>query len=95
MVRTLIAVTACILLLSVGFARAAEVSDPDLVKLCVDELKSRQPPSEVQENTEVVFSHVERTDLQQVVDVQVTEAEGRRVAGRCIVRSGKVFDYKG
>lgn len=95
MTKALISTASCVLLLSVGVARAADVADPDLVKLCVDELKSRQSPSEVQENTEVVFSHVERTDLQQVVDVQVTEAEGRRVAGRCIVRNGKVFDYKG
>jgi hypothetical protein len=88
-----LAIAACLLLPSL--VRAADVSDPDLVNLCVEELKSRQPANEVQENTEVVASHVERTEREQVVDVQVTEAEGRRVAGRCIVRNGKVFDYKG
>lgn len=66
---------------------------PSLLRRSKDQ--AGRPAHEVQENTEVVFSHVERTDLQQVVDVQVTEAEGRRVAGRCIVRNGKVFDYKG
>jgi hypothetical protein len=93
-VKLAIATAACLLLLT-PFARAAEMSDSDLVKRCVEELKSRQPSNEVQENTELVASHIERTERQQVVDVQVTEAEGRRVAGRCIIRNGKVFDYKG
>ena len=88
------AIMACLLILP-NLARGADMSDPDLVKLCVEELKSRQPGNEVQQNAEVVASHVERSERQQVVDVQVTEAEGRPVAGRCIVRNGKVFDYKG
>lgn len=84
-----------LVLLATQAAIAAELSDTDLVRLCADEIKSRQPPGEVQENSEVVASHVERAERQQVVDVQVTEAEGRPVAGRCIIRNGKIFDFKG
>ena len=82
------------LLLAAHVAHAADTSDAGLVALCQEELKSRQPAAEVQANTELVSSHVERTEKQAVVDIQVTEAEGRRVTGRCIVRNGKVFDFK-
>ncbi len=76
-------------------ARAADMTDGELITLCQEELKARQPEAEVQSNTELVSSHVERSDRQIVVDIQVTEAEGRRVTGKCIVRNGKVFDFKG
>lgn len=85
----------CLVLLSVAPAYAADLSDDQLIALCQGELKSRQPPGEVQSNTELVGSHVDRSEKQAVVDIQVTEAEGRRVTGRCIVRNGKVFDFKG
>lgn len=74
---------------------AADMTDGDLIAMCQEELKSRQPAAEVQSNTELVGSHVERLERQTVVDIQVTEAEGRRVTGKCIVRNGKVFDFKG
>lgn len=76
-------------------ARAADMTDGELIKMCQEELKSRQPEAEVQSNTELVSSHVDRLERQIVVDIQVTEAEGRRVTGKCIVRNGKVFDFKG
>ena len=86
----------CLLLFStVPSAHAADMTDGELVAMCQEELKSRQPEAEVQSNTELVSSHVDRLERQIVVDIQVTEAEGRRVTGRCIVRNGKVFDFKG
>ena len=75
-------------------AMAAQPADAVLIQLCQDELKSRQPAGEVQSNTELVGSHIEQNDSRAIVDIQVTEAEGRRVTGRCIIRNGKVFDFK-
>lgn len=86
---------ACLLASVASPVQAAEMTDPELITLCQEELKSRQPEAEVQSNTELVASHVERLERQIVVDIQVTEAEGRRVTGKCIVRNGKVFDFKG
>jgi hypothetical protein len=75
-------------------AYAAEQGDKQLIDLCVNELKARQPPEEVQGNTQLVDSSVQRLERQIEVRVQVTEAEGRSLTGRCIIRNGKVFDFR-
>ena len=92
---TITALGCCLLVAAAPPARAADMTDAELITMCQEELKSRQPPAEVQSNTELVSSHVDRLERQIVVDIQVTEAEGRRVTGKCIVRNGKVFDFKG
>ncbi|HTW28545.1 MAG TPA: hypothetical protein VME92_15570 [Acetobacteraceae bacterium] len=92
--RESVALAMGLMMLTVTVARAAEPSDAALVALCLAELKSRQPPDEVQSNTRITTAHIERSARQQVVDIQGTEAEGRPVGGRCIVRNGRVFDFR-
>ncbi|MBV9653075.1 MAG: hypothetical protein JOZ42_00790 [Acetobacteraceae bacterium] len=77
--------------LPIAAAVAQPAPDEKLVALCMEELKSRQSAGE---NAELVSSGVERGEKQQIVSLQVTEAEGRPVTARCVIRNGKVFDFK-
>ena len=83
------ALSCCLFAVAAAPARAADMTDSDLITLCQQELKSRQPESEVQSNTQLVSSHADRFERQIVVDIQVTEAEGRLGTGKCIVRNAR------
>jgi len=79
---------------SVGAVAAESPPDGTLIQLCIAEIESRQGPDPSHGTPTVVSADVEREELQQVVRVQLSYAEGRLAGGQCIIRDGQVFDFK-
>lgn len=74
---------------------AAEAStDEELIKLCIAETLAREGQDTSGGSPKIVGSAVSGTTQQQIVSVQLALAEGRLLNGRCIIRNGKVFDFK-
>ncbi len=82
-------------LVAAGQARAADppLSDQALIKLCLDEIASRQPQGENPGEPHIARSAITRGDKQDEVALDLAYAEGRPLSARCIIRNGKVFDY--
>jgi hypothetical protein len=81
--------------LAAGPAAAEPLSDDALVKLCLDEIASRQPEGQDHGAPKIGRQDIKRSDKQDEVTLDLSYAEGRPVHGRCIIRNGKLFDYRG
>ena len=86
---------ALLLVAATQTARAADppLSDDALVKLCIDEIASRQPQGQDHGTPNVARKDIKRSDRQDEVTLDLSYAEGRPVHGRCIIRNGKIFDF--
>jgi hypothetical protein len=73
---------------------AAQPSDDELIKLCVAEVLSQEGQDTSGGAPKIVSSEVTRAPNQEVVQVQLTLAEGRLLGGRCVIRNGKIFDFR-
>jgi hypothetical protein len=90
------AALALILFASATILHATGVAtDGELIKLCIAETLSRDGQDNSGGSPKLVSSNVTRAPEQQIVNVQVSVAEGRLLSGRCVVRDGKIFDFKG
>jgi hypothetical protein len=82
-------------LLAAAPARAADPPLPDqaLIKLCLDEIASRQSQGETPSEPHIARSKITRGEKQDEVALDLAYAEGRPLSARCIIRGGKIFDY--
>jgi hypothetical protein len=92
---TLICAALAITVLASAPAHAAgpPLSDDALVKLCLDEILSRQPEGETPGPPHIARKQITRSEKQDEVALDLALAEGRPLSARCIVRDGKIFDY--
>ena len=75
-------------------SRAAPLADDALLKICLDEFASREPEGEDHGAPKIARQEIKRGDKQDEVTLDLSYAEGRPVHGRCIIRDGKVFDFR-
>jgi len=94
MARSILMLPLLLLTTAATPARAAPLSDAALLKLCLDEVGSRQPEGEDHGAPKIARQEIKRGEKQDEVTLDLSYAEGRPVHGRCIIRDGKVFDFR-
>jgi hypothetical protein len=77
-------------------ARAAEPARTEeaMVKLCRGELEERLFGAAAHGEAFITAQDIRRQPDQVVVRLDLASGEGRRIAGSCIFRDGKLFDVK-
>ena len=83
-----------VLLLVFAYGAEAAPSDDDLVKTCTDELRDRLFAGGAHGEVFIVGKDVQRQDARTLVHLDLASGEGRKIAGTCIFRDGKLFDVK-
>jgi hypothetical protein len=82
--------------IAAGLCRAAgpSMSEEDMIRLCRNELEDRLFAGTAHGETFVVAKELARGAERASLRLELASGEGRKIAGTCVFRDGKLFDLK-
>ncbi len=75
-------------------AAPTATSDEEMVKVCRGELEERLFTGGAHGEAFIVAQEIQRQADRIVVRLDLASGEGRKIAGACVFRDGKLFDVK-